>query len=154
MDYLRVLFFTGMSAFIHLPHGWTNALLIQLSLVLPVFECWIQTPVIKWEKHASFFLTSVSESALCEKKKSCSYTSLVFYKSRLFIRYFFKILIFLLLASHHLNMSKFKDWYCFGLAQMKSLFSYWTHSKNLACKIFKLAFLTLGLDPPLGSEDF
>lgn len=148
MDYLRVLFFTGMSAFIHLPHDWTNALLIQLSLVLPVFECWIQTPVIKREKRASFYLTSVSELALCAKKKSCSCTILLFYKSPLFIRSFLESWFYFSGKSSSKHVSKFEDWFCFGLAQIKSLFSYRTHSKNLACKNFKLAFLTLGLDPP------
>lgn len=105
-------------------------------------------------QHASFFLTSVSELASCVKKKSCSYTILLFYKSPLFLRYFSESWFYFSGKSSSKHVSKFEDWYCFGLAQIKSLFSYRTHSKNLACKIFKLAFLTLGLDPPLGSEDF
>lgn len=92
-------------------------------------------------------------SFMCEEK-SCSYTILLFYKSPLFIRYFLESWFYFSGKSSSKHVSKFEDWFCFGLAQTKSLFSYRTHSKNLACKIFKLAFLTLGLDPPLGSEDF
>lgn len=101
-----------------------------------------------WETCQFLLDISFWVSFMCEEKVMQLYDHLCLYG-------IFQNLDFIFLASHHLNMCQsLKISFALAWHKLNLFFSYRTHSKNLACKIFKLAFLTLGLDPPLGSEDF
>ena len=88
-------------------------------------------------------------------KGLCSCTIMLFSK-RLYSLFKWQFTGFGAVVSHHLNHpSQFEDWSCFRLNWI-SVDAFQTELllKKSELAIFKLAFLTPGLPPPLGWEDF